>query len=83
MSTPAAKEETPEEVAERIAKTYAPSHAARAHLRQAVLSALRNEQEACAKVAEDPSNISMAGGSTGDAHGTSKRIAAAIRGRTE
>ena len=43
MSTPV-KEETVEQVAERIAKTYTPSHAARAHLRQAVLSALRNER---------------------------------------
>lgn len=32
-----------------------------------------------AKVAENPSNISMVGGSTGDALGTAKRIAAAIR----
>lgn len=37
--------------------------------------------EEAAKIAEDKSNISMVGGSTGDAYGTAKRIAAAIRSR--
>jgi hypothetical protein len=39
--------------------------------------------EEAAKVAEDKSNISMVGGSTGDAHGTARRIAAAIRALTK
>lgn len=37
--------------------------------------------EQAVKIAENPNNISMVGGSTGDAYGTSKLIAAALRAR--
>lgn len=36
--------------------------------------------EAAAKVADNPANVRMVGGSTGDALGTAHRIAAEIRG---
>lgn len=39
----------------------------------------RKERERCIAASEDPSNIDMSGGSTGNAYGTAKRITAAIR----
>jgi hypothetical protein len=39
--------------------------------------------EEAARIAEDQSNIDMVGGSTGNAYGTAKRIAAAIRTATK
>lgn len=74
------KTETLRDIAERISAEYGSEFELdRRELTNAIELALRNERERCAKVAEDPANISMVGGSTGDAHGTSKRIAKAIR----
>jgi selenocysteine lyase/cysteine desulfurase len=44
--------------------------------------ALCDRDERAAKIAEQDSIISWAGGSTGDAKGTAKRIASAIRGKS-
>jgi len=47
--------------------------------RYAIAQALADRTEECAKIAEDPNNLDRIGGSTGNAFGTSKRIATAIR----
>lgn len=57
QDTQVTQSETPEQIAERIAREHIGTasyyDAARKLLKDAVLSALRNERENCAKVAED------------------------------
>lgn len=50
--TPKQKTETLEEIADRIAYKYLDRTVASAKLKSEILSALRNERERCAKVAE-------------------------------
>ena len=84
--TPAAKEETLEEVAHRLVEqVYATKVPTRFALYCDILSALRNEREACAKVA-DTFQIEMLTDripALKAQDNTAKGIAAAIRGRTE
>ena len=73
-TTPAAESEqlTVEQIAERIAKQYTPPYesTARSGLRRAILSALRNEREACARI--EFATVIPVGGDYSVAIGTSK-----------
>jgi hypothetical protein len=71
---------TTREVAERIIlHEYGVTWKTDNELIDAIDKALQAERERAAKIAESDSIISWVGGSTGDAKGTARRIAAAIR----
>ena len=84
MSTPV-KEETPEEVAARIAKQYSSLGTQRAGLRKVILAALYDRDERAAKIAEaHEGHGSWCSSASGDCQSlTVKAIATAIRGRME